>query len=92
MNERFGFNPEQFEAETNQYGQTVETVDIAEAPKEEVLAILNALRNDVYLLGANDKEIPDIDMVIANYRKDKISAEDAIRAVQEVQSRKMEYR
>ena len=56
-----------------------------------VLNELNAVRQEVYLMGANDSEIPEIDEIIERFNKGEIGREEALAQVSSIKNRKQDY-
>lgn len=58
---------------------------------QEALNELNALRQEVYMMGANDYEIPAIDELIQKLEKGECTPEEALSQAESIKSKKADY-
>ncbi len=70
---------------------SIPEVVVFEKTKKEVLNELGALRQDVYRMGANDSEIPEIDRIIEQFRNGECTAEEALAKVYKIKNSKQDY-
>lgn len=50
-----------------------------------------AIRQEAYMMGANDYEIPALDGIIEKLEKRELSSEDALKEAQTIIGRKADY-
>jgi hypothetical protein len=62
-----------------------------ELTKEQALAYIDAAKQEIALLGANDAEFSLIDSIEDALSAGTISSKEALRQVQEIKNRKMDY-
>lgn len=62
-----------------------------EQPQQDPLLIIEGLRQQIYMMGANDVENSQIDLIISRYKKGDISAEESIQQVTEILNNKQDY-
>lgn len=53
--------------------------------------IILQIRQEVYLMGANDVEMTDFNNILGKLQRGECSAEEAIEAARAIQMRKMDY-
>lgn len=53
--------------------------------------VIMMIRQEVYMMGANDYEIPALDRLLEELRKGKITPEEAIKQARAIQARKQDY-
>ncbi|MBI5465834.1 MAG: hypothetical protein HY974_00925 [Candidatus Kerfeldbacteria bacterium] len=59
----------------------------ANSPEDTIMAI----RQEVYMMGANDYEIPALDDIIKSLRNGTLSAEEAVQQAMDIKARKQDY-
>ena len=57
----------------------------------DIIANLNLVQREIYMMGGNDYEIPAIAALIEKFQRKEISGEEAIKEAHKIKSRKMEY-
>lgn len=59
--------------------------------KENAKLTIGALRQEIYMLGANDSEFSSIDSILAELESGNISPQDAIDQVTAIKEQKQSY-
>jgi hypothetical protein len=58
---------------------------------ETAEAEIAMIRQDIYMMGANDTEMSDLDAIVASLRDGTYSPEEALRKARKIGDRKMDY-
>lgn len=60
-------------------------------PKRAVLDEIGSIRQEVGLMGANDREIPELDRIAAELREGGVDPQKALEAAREILASKQDY-
>lgn len=67
--------------------ERIESQRVEETPEDVIMMI----RQEVYMMGANDYEIPELDRLLEKLRKGEIKPKDALAQARAIQARKQDY-
>ncbi len=59
--------------------------------KKQALEIIKELSHHIYMMGANDMEIPEINRIIKELEKGKLFPKDAVDSVRKILASKSDY-
>ncbi len=68
-----------------------ESQPAAPDPRETALAEIGYIRQEVGLMGANDREIPELDRIAAELREGGADPQKALEAAREILASKQDY-